>query len=153
MQIDEERLESLKATLMSEDDNISLNPVGKRSDLDPYYYITIDGGNSYWKNHKDNTEPESLSDEELLKAIKGKELEGEIWKEGEYFYYSDWEEYAKKIGVSKLVTLSVKIPEVIARRFAYFASDKDTKLRELIVEYVKKEWVSQAESLVFQNEV
>jgi hypothetical protein len=159
MQITKERLDSLKATFMSEEDSFSFYFKGKHKDGDTYFYCGLDGKVSEWiQGKEDNDFKGNLDDEDFLKQIEGKELEGEFFLgyhvgEQSNVYLSDWEEYSKKMGVSKLVVLSTKVPEVIAKRFEFFADEKSSKLRQLVVEYVKKQWIEKADSLVFQSDV
>lgn len=160
MQITKDRLEALRATQMKEEDTITFWYASKHSKGDHYFYIGQDDKKvTEWEEgEEDNEEIARHSESEFLELVKGKELEGDIWlgyQDGKQkdVYIQDWDQYAKKMGVSKLVVLATKVPEVIARRFEYFAEEKSAKLRQLVVEYVKKEWVDQADDLVFRDSV
>lgn len=73
-----------------------------------------------------------------------------------YGVFEDWDKLANYLGISGLEVLSTKVPKIIAKRFEYFASMESNKsdvLRKLVLEYVKKKWVEEADKLIFESEL
>ena len=163
MKIDDSRLELLVSTFVDEEDCIDLYPANAKNKLESKtWYITSNGYSELGPvKDGDYSYTQDLTRETLLKRIEGIELKGSIflgYQSGESTYrdYEDWDDYAKAMGVSKLVAVSAKVPETIAKRFEFFAnqtSNKSTKLRELIVEYVADQWKEQADDLIFRAEI
>ena len=149
MQLSNERIELLRATMIGEGSN--------------YMFKTQDG-NEYgiWEKHtnffpKDTEECKTVDD----KTLYGKELTALIflgWEGNQEINkeIGDWEDFARQVGVSKLEATSTKIPTVIKARFEFFANERSTPsavLRNLIYEYVKKQMVDNIDSLVFKEKI
>lgn len=103
-----------------------------------------------------------LETKDFLKAIEGKELTALIWKgwrDGEETYddYDEWEDFARVIGVTRMVVISTKVPEIIAKRFDFFADEHGqstaSQLRRVVYDYVEEEWKEKAGDLIFREGV
>jgi len=98
---------------------------------------------------------------ECYEKIKGKDLKARLflgYLDGKprYKVFTDWEELAKVLGISELVTLATKVPKVVARRFMFFANEeggRSSVLRSLVYDYVKKKMIEQIDTLMLKEDI
>lgn len=163
MKIDLDRLENLHVIFAGADDGISLREKGKPIN-DNGWYISKDKIFREGKRDPKTGDIDDFKDigaSEFFKEIKGLDLSaffamGWTKDEEEFKRFDEWEHLAEYLGISKMVTIGVKVPEIIAKRFKYFSSDESnvsTVLRELIINHLTQKWKDQAESLIYREDL
>ena len=166
MKLDPDKINQIQIVLIHEDDFVEFAD-GKFED--GLWYVSSDRIHRFGEETEEGSKIEETfsivsSDRpysEFYKQIEGKELAARIWvgkKAGhdEYQGFTNWEDLAKAIGISELVTLATKVPKTIAKRFTVFAnqrSDRSSILRQLVYDYVKQQIIEQADSLMFKEEI
>src|SRR5437867_5381829 len=130
MFINKERLEDIRGTFQKEDQNgITFVKLGQgRDSIYPswtvsqntiIYFQKAPTGGSHTINEPEFVE---ISDKEFLQTVAETPMEALIfiqWKNQKelYDYSTEWEQLAVKLGISSMVAISTKVPEVIAKRF------------------------------------
>ena len=162
MQLNEERLEGLRVVMMGdESEGYAFFETGKK-ESEGSWYVAGNGLSKFGPEDKEgNNDCEAIKPETFLAEVKGKELTASIFlgyeaREAKYRYYTNWEEFARVVGISENVALSVKVPKNVAKRFKVFAAEESTpadKLRELIIDYVAEYMKKNAGTLAFQESV
>ncbi len=162
MQLNEERLEGLRVVMMgAEDEGYAFFESGTKEDDGSWYVSGTGIGKFGPKNENGDNDYNKIRPETLLTQTKAKELTASVflgYENGEekHRYYTDWDEFAKVVGISEMVALSVKIPKNVAKRFKVFATEESTPadmMRKLIVDYVAKYMKENAENLAFRESV
>lgn len=149
MKIDKDRLELVTSILLDEDSWVYFyfKKVGKRwavgnEDVVRYNKWKPDDDSSYEDN-------DVISYESFLEDVEDVELTAEY----DDIEMTEWEKFANYIGVSKLVCVSTKVPEVIAKRFKYFSNDTvSSQLRTLIYNYVSKKIEEKSDEIMFKGD-
>jgi hypothetical protein len=162
IRLDQEKLEAIQTVLIYDDDGVSIRLSGNGPDDEGWYITNEEKIFEVGKKNKDGESEyfNQIKGKDFLKLIYGLDLivstSVKRGDQNEELEFKDWEHLAEYLGINKLVVLAVKVPEIIARRFEYFATQSGTKsdkLRRLIFEYVKKEWMEQADSLIYRSNV
>ena len=159
MILTKDQIQDIQAVLAGTENGVSVYEQGKTQD-DQGWYITKDSVSKHGKMLKsDDYESwdHDIDLDDFIEETKGLNLTA-LYAPARIaetdYEFTDWVQLAKYLGISEMVTLGVKIPSVIARRFKYFAtseSDVSTKLRELILEYVRTKWQEKAEQLIYEE--
>lgn len=156
MRLDKERLEAIKTMILTDQDGVSLIEKGQKEG-EGEYYISYD----VFAYVKGEEVFDRMSLDQIADAMKDKEYTAEIflgWEMGKEAKekIKEWEDLAKYLGISEMVTVATKIPKVVARRFEYFAnqgSNKSDTLRKLVYAEVKKNMVDQVDRLMFRENI
>lgn len=163
IRLDKEKLESIQTVMMMDTDGVNVRL--SNLDLDDMGWYITDNEEIFEEGVKINEDEDreyfnKISKETFLDKVKDKDLilyvvvkKGDDWENQKF---EDWEHLTMFLGINKLVVVSVKIPEIIAKRFEYFSTQSGTKsqkLRELIYEYIKKEWIEQADNLILRSNI
>ena len=162
MQLNEERLEGIRVILMGNDsDGYTFFESAKGEDAENWYVSGTGLGKFGPEPEKGERDYGKIRPETFLTQIKGKELTAQIflgYENGEEKNreYTEWEDFARAVGISEMVALSVKVPKNVAKRFKVFANEESTpadKMRELVVGYVADYMKKNAETLAFKESV
>lgn len=159
MILTKDQINDIQIILAGTDNGVNLYEMGKKKD-DEGWRITKDSFYEFGKWKDENYEYHNEIDEStLLQKIKNKDLYA-IYEYAEAdapnLTYKEWIHMEKDLGITNMVTLGVKVPAIIFRRFKYFAtqeSDVSNKLRELILEYLRIKWQEQAEQLIYEETI
>ena len=167
MKLDEKRISQIQTVLTDDDDFVEF----AEEDFDEgLWYVSKDcihrfgAKDESGEQYIEKTYSNRIGDRpyrEFYEQIKGKELKARIFLgyhmgKPQYKVFTEWEDLAKAIGVSELVTLATKVPKVIAKRFTVFANmegGRSNVLRNLVYEYVKKKMIENIDSLMFKEEI
>lgn len=159
MILTKEQIEDIQVILAGTEDGVRIYAQGKTKD-DEGWFITKDSINKHGKIVDGDYESWDIVDlDNFIEETKGLNLialptTGKLTEED--YEITDWVQLAKYLGISEMVTVGAKVPAIIARRFKYFAandSDISTKLRELILEYIRVQWQEKAEKLIYEETI
>jgi len=161
MKLDKEKIELLQVVLTGTgDDGESVEfAEGNGFEKGLSYGVYPSKIYRYENKTEEDIESKRISAEGLLKAIEGKEVRGRYFlgwddQKQNYRYYDTWDELAKAMGVSQMVTLTTKIPKNVAKRFTVFANEDSSiseTLRKLVYGYVQKYMADNSEKLMFRE--
>lgn len=162
MELNKERIEHILITIINDEDNLSFYETGKDPDKLSYALFpskifkainrTKDGDNESFNEISIGTFLDEIKDKNITTQI----FIGYKGNEEQYEELTIYEDLAKHLGITELVTLATKVPKIIAKRFEFFAnqtSSKSHELRKLVYKNVKENIVDQVDSLMFQEQI